>query len=368
VGAPPALYEKKVRRVGALKNQGRIDAHPWFFFVAAATAPLICIPTHQLAAQSPASPTTWAVTVAPDSRCADDADFASELGAQVPEAQRAPSDRAELVAEVRLRRDEKELIGEIRVRDRVLGSEAGARELRLPLADCAETAEALGLVLSVLVEAGRGARPETPAPEPPPEPPPEPRPEPEQPKPAAPRPPARYAWQGPRAGHDLHLGFGVGYGLMPGAYFGGNLAWGLRVHDTWPVWFELAAFLPSSTDDGRAEFTSLYAGVFPCPLRLETGRLRGRLCPGFSAGFMRAEGRGFAQARASTQVVAMLGLEASGDVSLWGPLTAFLRIRPEVPLLRERFIYYQADGATPQLHQPAPVTLVAFLGMGLRFR
>jgi hypothetical protein len=322
--------------------------------------------------------TTWAVQLAPDSLCASDPNFAAELAEQIPEPQRAAPADAELRAEVRVRRAGKRAwIGEIHVLDRVLESEAGSRELTLSSGSCAESAEALGLVLAVLVEAGRGmpvTEPPAPPPAeeqpplPPPPPPPPAEPEARQPPPRPAPAKQRYAWLGPRAGHDLHLGVGVGAGLLPGWYLAASLSWGLRLHDLWPLWLSVTALPTKQTADGRAEFSALYAGFFACPLSLERGRWRGRLCPGFSAGALRAEGRGFVESRKSTEVAALLGLDASGDVALLGPWTASLSVRGEVPLVREEFVYYRMDGGEPTLHQPKPVTFVAFLGTGLRFR
>ena len=109
-------------------------------------------------AATPAPP-TWALQIAPQSRCASDPEFASELAEPIPAAQRAPTSSAELVAEVSVARSGRGLSASIHVFDRVLQSEAGARELSLPLAGCRETADAISLVIGVLVEAGRTGRP-----------------------------------------------------------------------------------------------------------------------------------------------------------------------------------------------------------------
>ncbi len=323
----------------------------------------------QESAPSETTRTTWAVQVDRASRCAGEPEFESELWSQVPEAQRATPAEAELVADVSVQRAGKALKGTIRVHDRLMGSEAGFRELDLPLDSCAATAEAMGLVLSVMVEAGRGAPPPPPVappekePEPPP-PPPEPEPKP-RPRASAPK---RYAWQGPRALHDLVVAGGGGYGLLPGVYPGFSAGWGLRFHEAWPVWAQLSWYPERSTSDGHARFSALYGGVFPCPLHGARGRIRGRLCPGFSAGVLWATGRGFLEARSGNQVTALLGLDLAGDVQLLGPWIVSLAIRPEVPLLRERFVYYRTDGGAPELHQASALTLSVFLGTGLRFR
>jgi hypothetical protein len=369
------LYEKKVRRVRASRAVWLPRPRLQCFFGVVATIGVLSPSWRNAQAQenapSEASRTTWAVEVARDSRCAEDPEFAAELWSQVPEAQRAAASEAELVAEVSVQRAGKALKGTIHVHDRLMGSEAGHRELDLPLESCPSTAEALGLVLSVLVEAGRGAPPPAPTveePETPPEPPPAPPPPPEH----APRPrstaPKRYAWQGPRAGHDLVVGGGIGYGLLPGAYPGFTIGWGLRFHDAWPVWSQVSWYPERSTDDHHATFSALYGGVFPCPLHVETERLRARFCPGFSAGVLWAQGHGFVEAKSGNQVTALLGIDLAGDVRILGPWIVSLAIRPEVPLLRERFVYYRTDGGAPELHQASALTLSAFLGTGLRFR
>ncbi|HEY6878727.1 MAG TPA: hypothetical protein VI299_11945, partial [Polyangiales bacterium] len=155
------------------------------------------------------------------------------LAAQIPFAQRTTIDEAELVAEVSILAEGR---ARVRVWDRILQSEAGSRELQLSSGSCDDQAEALALVIGVLVEAGRGApAPVPPAATPPPPPPPPPQP----PRPARrPAPPkaTRHAWLGPRAGHDVFAAAGVGAGLLPWPAPTATVGWGIRGTKVWPVW------------------------------------------------------------------------------------------------------------------------------------
>jgi len=306
--------------------------------------------------------TTWAVQVTSDSRCARAPGFAEQLASQIPPDQKAAEADAELVAQVRVVRSGAGLSASIEVRDRVLGEPAGARAIELPASDCAATADALSLVLAVLVEAGRGApiaeaedEPE-PAPALPP-----------RPKKRAPRS-TRYVWLGPRPGYDIQLGVLGNYGLLPGFAFGGTIEWTVRGQDFWPVILAATAYLPAETSDERARFTAGYGTVAVCPLHIERDRLRGRACPSFSIGLQNAEGRRFLESREVKQPLVLAGVELGGDIGLVGPLTAGLIARIEAPLLRQRFTYYASDGATPMLHQPKALAISSYVTVGLRFR
>jgi hypothetical protein len=370
--------KKKVR-----SHDGSVaDSRAWLRWMAFCSLVVASLWIGPVSAQDQPTPPTWAVRVRSEGRCADDARFAATLSDAIPVAQLAPVDSAELVAEVTVTASGQQQHASIRVYDRVLESEAGARELDLPLSSCAATADALSLVLGVLVEAGRAAPAPVPAQQTP-----EPPPEPATPPPTAPppspteeevlparkeeqrqAPPQRYAWLGPRAGHDLTLLGGGGWGLLPGVYAGGTAGWGIRLANMWPIWLTATGFLPRESKDGRGRFAAVYGGVAVCPLTFASGRLRAQVCPGLSAGALWAKAKGLLVARDQKHPIALAGLDFIGDFRVAGPLALSLRVRAEVPLSRERFVYYRADGATPELHQAAPVALSLFGGLSLLFR
>ncbi len=350
--------KKKVRRAPAPHDTRAAWLNVLFFFGVGAFVALRVAP-----AAAQAEPTSWAIHVDAESRCARAPGFQDQLAAQIPAEQRASETDAELVAEVRVVRQDGNLVATVTVMDRVLNAAAGERSISLPLSDCESTADALALVISVLVEAGRGARIEEPQePEPPPPPPPPPPPK------AAPPPKKRYVWLGPRPGHDLTIGVGPGGLLLPGVAWGGSVQWGLRVRGLWPIFMGATVFLPAETANGRARFRTGYGSVAACPIYLTQGRWRGRACPSFAAGMLKAEGRGFLESRKVKEPVVLLGAELAGDLKLWGPMTAGIVTRAEVPLLRTNFTYYDETGTEPALHQPKPVAISCFLTVGLRFR
>ncbi len=326
------------------------------------------VSTETSAAQAPAAAqppkTTWAVTVAEDSRCARAPGFREKLAAQIPDDQRATEAAAELVAEVRVERSEQALIARVTVIDRVLAETAGEREISLPVSDCDATGDALSLVIAVLVEAGRGAPPPAVQAEPEQAPPP---PSPPAPK-RAPLPAHRYSWLGPRPGHDLIVGWGAIYGLVPRVGWGATFEWGLRIWNNWPVFLGATLYLPSETSDHRAQFRAGYGSVAACPLHVEQSRLRARACPMFGAGRITATGLGFLADDRATRPIVQLGAELAGDFRLWGPLTVGLITRFDVPLLLYRFYYFDQSGTKPTLHESKHVAISSFVTVGLRFR
>jgi hypothetical protein len=367
------LYEKKVRRVF-----GFLDA-----FLKCACSLLLFAMFQPLGASRASAqttgPVTWAVRSHPDSRCVGAPGFLETLVDAIPLVQRASQDTAELVAEVYVARTEAGQHASIVVFDRILQSEAGARELELPATTCTETAEALALVIGVLVEAGRTGlviAPEQPPPQRPPEPPQKPAREPSKSEAAdddAPQRPKRpkrqrYAWLGPRAGHDLTVQAGMGWGLLPGVYAGGTVAWAIRGTHMPPVWLSVTGWLPNSTRDEYGRFASVYGGLSVCPLAGSHKRLRGQICPSFAVGSLWASSRGLVETKDHRQLVALAGLELKADVRLVGPLALSVTGRAEAPLIRARFVYYRADGGVSQLHQPEPVTLTVVSGLSILFR
>jgi hypothetical protein len=309
--------------------------------------------------------------VSADSRCANGDDLRRALTGAIPEEQRASEESAEMIAQVRVAGTGSHAAATVTVMDRTLDAPAGARELRLSTDDCGEIAEALSLIVGVLIEAGRGIAPapdeevlpsESPQPAPV-----EQRPIPTPRAEVTPPKPKRYRWLGPRTGHDLAVGAGPAYGLVPGLAWTGMVGWGIRVHGAWPVWLSAVMQRPEESNDGRAEFGVAYGALHACPLTYARSRVRVRACPGLGLGVFRAEGRGFLAEKRSRELLSLAGLELSADLRLWGPWTIGLVSRVDVPLVRTRFVYYRKDGETPELHEASSLTIQAFLTTGIRF-
>jgi hypothetical protein len=309
--------------------------------------------------------------MAADSRCAGDPAFLEALTQQIPDEQRAAEDTAEWVAQVRVGPGTHPS-ATITVIDRVLDTPAGSRELELATEDCAQIADALSLIVGVLVEAGRGGPPaeaeetkeQATSPIIPPAPvaPLETRAEP------VPIKPKRYRWLGPRSGHDLVLAAGPSFGLLPGLSWAGTFGWAIRVHGLWPVSLSATTQLPKQSPDGRAEFSVAYGAVHVCPLAYAWSRLRVRGCPGLSLGMFTAQGRGFLAQQRSKELLALAGVEVAADLRVWGVWTLGLAARLDAPLIRTRFVYYREDGKTPELHEARSLTIQSFLVTGVRFR
>ena len=256
------------------------------------------------------------------------------------------------------------------MRDQYSGREAGERDVSLPRGGCERAAEALALVVAVMIEAGRGSLPppeeEKEEREPPPPPPPPPKqPEPEQPR--RPRP-QRHAWLGPPPGHDFSTAAGMSYGLLPGWSLAMTLGWGLRWHDLWPIWLQVTSMLNEPNPDPQTSIGTAYGTLMVCPLRLEKARFRGQLCPSVSAGAVWSEGRQLRANTPSTDPIVLAGLTLDLHVRLAGPLELVAQARADAPLIHLEFVYRRADGASPQLHETAPVVGTFLGGIGLRFR
>jgi hypothetical protein len=320
---------------------------------------------------APAQP-SWAIELTPGSACASEPDFGPRLSAAIPVQQRAPLEQAELRARVSLGRDR---TANLSVFDQQTQREAGQRQITLPRGGCNEAADALALVIAVMVEAGRSLLPptaEAPA-EPPPAPPHEPEP-PKEPEPdqgaqsPAYKRPERYAWQGPPAGHDLAFQIGAGIGLLPGDSLGGNLGWGIRGSRIWPVWIEATGWLNQPSRDLRARIGAAYGIVSTCPLYLKHKAIRARLCPGFGAGALWATGQHLPEQAHSVSFLPLGVLAGALHVHILGPLELVLTARMEVPFARLKFVYWRADGESPRIHETAVVSGSFFGGLGLCFR
>ncbi|MDB4986260.1 MAG: hypothetical protein JWN04_1438 [Myxococcaceae bacterium] len=319
--------------------------------------------------ETPAGPTpvvtTWAVRIAPGSRCSENHAFANTVSAQIPNANRAPEESAELVAEVNLLESG---LARIMVFDRVLQAEAGSRELQLNSRSCDDSAEAVALVLAVLVEAGRGSLAAAPPPAPvePPAPPPLPKlPPPPPPRPSEPR----HLWLGPRAGHDLSASLGVSFGLLPSPAWAATVGWGIRGAKIWPIWLQVTGLHKGASSDSEigARFSAIYAGVLGCPLTASWDRFRARACAGAALGFLWAESVGLPTNSAQTKPLYVLGFELAGNVRLVGPLEFTTMLRGDVYPEPYRFFYSGPNGRT-WLHKVKPVSAGLFAGLALRFR
>ena len=345
------------------------------FFVLTACLLLLGAGGRVAAAQNvPASEPTWAVELLPASRCADDAVLRDRLSAQIPEAQRSPLGQAELRARVMIGRDQ---VATVQVIDQLTQREAGQRQIAVPRGGCDAAADALELVMAVMIEAGRSLLPPPVSPSPEPSEPPPPAPEPRAKQPTkqeeqAARPryvqPERHAWLGPVPGHDLLIAAGTGYGILPSWGVAGTAAWGIRWARVWPLWISGTGWLSERANDARGQFGAAYGTVSVCPLVLEKTRFRGELCPGLAIGAMWAEGRRVERAERAVSPLAMASLGVNARVKLIGPLELVALVRGEVPVMGLTFVYYSEDGGSPRIHDTKPVTVSFFGGVGLRFR
>jgi hypothetical protein len=376
VGGRPTVYEKKMRgHLAFARTLAHLPLWPSFFVRAALWLLVVAafgVLSNIAAADAPASQPTWAIEVVGQSLCAGDPEFEERLWGQIPERQRAPMASAELRARVAVAKDQ---TASVSVYDQETRREAGQRRITLSQPGCRAAGEALALVVSVMVEAGRvplAPEPEAP-PQAPPPPGPNPPPAPAAP-PAAPPPPANYvrperhAWQGPPAGHDLVARAGTNYGLLPGWGIGVSAGWGVRGQRIWPIWISGTGWFNERSSDGRGRIGAGYGTLSTCPLHWGNARVRLRLCPGIAAGAMWSEGRRLPQRKRNVNLLTMGALEGAVHIRIVGPLELIFDVRMEVPVVRLNFVYERKDVGPTKVHMTRPVTGSFFGGLGLRFR
>lgn len=308
--------------------------------------------------------TTWAVRVGEGSRCVADGSLLATLNAQIPTSQRADEEHAELVAEVTVVEQSARIV----VFDRVLQSEAGARDLPLESRLCSDAIAAVSLVFGVLVEAGRGALQVTPprvAPPPPP-PPEQPKKQPAKapPRPARPRP----VWRGPPAGHDVTAAVGVNFGWVAKPTLGFTVGWGIRPASVWPIWLQASGFTGAESRDGHGEFHAAYGGLATCPLTGTAASIRLRACLGFGVGAVWAASTGLVENSSARRPLALAGLELGASAPLAGPLEFTLLARGDALLMRSRFYYTTESGDAATLFDPSILIGSVLAGLSLRFR
>jgi hypothetical protein len=233
---------------------------------------------------------------------------------------------------------------------------------RLRATSCAEATDALALVIAVTLDpvfAAQAARANLP-PAPPPPAPPAPPPVIEHPPPPPPAPPVRRA--------ALAAGGAVLAGPAPRAMPGLAIQ-GLAALDRASVWSP--ALLLTAVHawrgglverGGTADFTLDAVTLDACGLRAHVPWLEARACAQGLVGRLSARGTDTFSPQAVTRPVASLGGAALVAVPLGGLLEVRGRFGAGATLVRDAFAF------TPTVfYRAASVTLVAELGLGLRF-
>jgi hypothetical protein len=115
------------------------------------------------------------------------------------------------------------------------------------------------------------------------------------------------------------------------------------------------------------DYRSLHAGLSVCPEPWAAGRFVLSTCAGVQTGLLEAEASGFDRAGEDRTWMVDGTLGAAMQVRLIGPLTARVRARMAVPVVRDAFLFRGPDGQTEVIHRVSPVYGDVRLGLGLRF-
>ena len=324
---------------------------------------------------------TWTVELSENSRCRKFPGFATAIERHLPHELIASRSEAALVAQITVSHNAQ---ARIVVIDQQSESQVGVRVMKLPTDRCEEIAGAIGFVLVVMAEAGEDfvdAGQAQPPPEAEADLPVEPLFSPEEQQAAAadegdggrrrqqlPQS-ERYAWLGPRAGHDLTVAVGTGYGLLPSPSLGGSVEWRIRSHRAWPIGLHGTGWLPSAlSDTGKVEFFAFYFGVMTCPLHLDRPRVHARLCPGMAGGGYRWRSSGYLWNRTRKDDLWLAELEAAFELRLVGPVELVVLARMDLPMIRSQATISSPSATDKVVFEVSPVTASGFAGLGLRFR
>lgn len=238
------------------------------------------------------------------------------------------------------------------------GEALGSRELSSKDQDCRTMDDELALVIAVLIDPGAilpTPAPQTPAPPPPP------------PVTSAPAPPCPTVPE-PRDPWRVGLDVGVlgGLGILPSATFGVSV----RAHITPPRWpsFELAGafWTPRNASLNVASFTLGWGSIGVCPFHPERNGNELRICGGFIFGALHAESINLAPPSIQEQLVFDVDAELRYVRRIVGPLQVSLGIGVLVPLIRDRFYYFDAVGARHDVFQPTAVAGTGNLTVGVQ--
>jgi hypothetical protein len=175
--------------------------------------------------------------------------------------------------------------------------------------------------------------------------------------------PSREPWRAaPSAGMEAAVGFLPSVAIAPRV--------GLSVDLPRFVPLELAASLFLEDREGAsrgARFSAWSVEMAVCPFTLRKGAFRADSCVMERLGEVRATGFGFTEDAVVTELVSTVGAREAGTVSLVGPLSAFLGLSLEAPVVRYRFVFGDSIGNTRSVHRMAPLVGTGALGLSLEW-
>jgi len=275
---------------------------------------------------------------------------------------------------VHFERPARGFVAEVSLRDRH-GTSFGRRELKTPAKHCSSLDDSLALVVALLVDSPEAreqaaaqaaaaaapsstAAPATPSVAPPRESPPISVTIPPEVLPA--REPYRVI---------VGASFTALAGPLPGIAFGPELLLAVRPSHfielrLRPSFFpEREVSAPAPERGGRLSLAQVALDL--CPLEHELSSVRLSGCLGQSVGWVRGEGFGYLHNETTGSLIYSLGVGASALIALAGPLGLNVGLSGAVPLSRDTYISYAANGVTTEVFRSAPVTGMLAAGLAL---
>ncbi|MFT3776319.1 MAG: hypothetical protein QM820_64060 [Minicystis sp.] len=236
------------------------------------------------------------------------------------------------------------------------GGHLGTRELASHAADCRALDDEIALVIALLIDPAAALAPRPP-----------PRPDTGVPLPLPVALPAPSAAPSPTPWRfGLTAGSAAGFGLLPRVAAG----FVLRAHlvpPRWPAIVAAAFIWPGNAVTAGsigADFTLAYGALSVCP-GITAFDTVFEACGGVHVGALRVGGLGFPFAYTQEQPVFDLALEGRVRRRLVGPLLVIGGASLVVPLRRDRFVYFDAQGVERDVFQMSRIAGVLDLGLGL---
>lgn len=176
---------------------------------------------------------------------------------------------------------------------------------------------------------------------------------------------------------DSSIGVAAGAGLVPSPYAG--LYAGFILTPPYftfkpPLAVGLEGYgmllLDADADAAPGAKATLGTALFGsslCPIQFFERWGSFSMCGGGQLGAMRVRGRGFDADKEKPFLLVNLAGGLRASVIVMRPVVVRATVDGILPLLRDRFSYLAADGATQQVFQASPVAMAATLGLGVQF-
>ncbi len=229
------------------------------------------------------------------------------------------------------------------------GAPLGTRELLQDEADCTSARDSIILVVSVMIDPDAALKSPVPT------------------KSIKPSPPPRRV-SGPWRS-ETFASAKAGIGILPNASVGFSLSTllvplrfvALELSGT--LWFDNTA---STQGPGRADFSLGYGSASACPLTVWRDRWHLLACASGLFGRVHVKGSGFDVVRPDdSKFFVASAFDTRVEVRLLGPLALRASASLIIPIVRNSFVFTNADSTQTELFRMAPLAATGELGVGV---